>query len=234
MNIILMTIFVSLFFIIISYSTFYFVVNMIVSPAEVAGGSTVFDETWGSATPGTYTAEPITGSDESGWDLDDVTAGGVVVPNPADDYVTLSGNGDDWYLKISDCGCDSTNNEIIIGFEVPSTNGGYIDFRLYNASADERVFTIEMNDEDDLYINGTSIDSGAGADTRFEIKITINYGANTFDYDVNSGTVTATGVAWGDSTGSGGDMQRFEGYISNNANNLKKLGRFRVGDGIIT
>jgi len=208
-------------------------------PTAAGGGSTVFEETWSSATPGTYTSGGVTGSDET-WTQDDCSGSGtsgVIVPNPADDYVTLSGNGDDWYFKCSDIGADSTNNEIWIDLEIPATNGGELNIYLYTSNATQQVFQIDVVDEDEIYVkyqapNEDFVDSGAGADTRFTMKFTIDQTAKTFDYDING--QTGSNLDWRDNSGSGSDDPvRLEMYISNNANNLKKLGEVKVGDNLV-
>lgn len=198
--------------------------------ATPGGEDTVFDETWSSCTPGTYTSEPITGSDET-WDLDDITGGGVTVPNPASDYVTLDGSSDDWYMKATIPLVAGSYEEFWLEWEIPSTNGGYVSLYLYNADASETVTQIDINDEDEIYVNHSGgsdlVDSTAGADTRFWIKLTVNHSADTFDYDING--VTDTGLGFVSSSGTGGNMTRFEMYVSSNANNLKKLGQVKAG-----
>jgi len=195
------------------------------------GATIVFDETWMGCTAGTYTSGSPTGADET-WDRASCTAGGVICPNPATGLVTLSGNGDDWYLKKSDIGIRAGTYEYLyFEFQAPATNGSYLYFYLYNANADQRVFQMNVNDEDDIYVNGAGpYDSTAGPDTTIPVKVIVNHSAKTFDMNIN-GVVNLTDVAWGDSTGTDGDMKRLDMYIGNNANNLKKLGRVYVANG---
>ena len=204
-------------------------INGLTIPA--AGSTIVFDETWGSCTPGLYQDDPITGADESNWLIDEGGADhGVEVPDPASTYVILRGDGGEIYVKNSNVGGSSTYNYISFNVKVPATNGEYVRFMLKNAAKNMNVFNIDVSNHNSISVNGGgAIDSGAGADTWFNIAVTIDYTNKTFDYVI--GTASANDVAWADSVGTEADMILFEIYVRPHANNKKQLGNVYVGNG---